>query len=146
MFVDARETAPASATPAAYLDENGELNRDRAANGPWSAGIPGLPAALVHLAQKYGRLPLKTTLAPAIRIAREGFEIYARLENGYGSRREVMERYRGTRAVFLADGDAAEGGRDLQAARPGAHAGTAGCEGLRRLLPRRNRQEAAGRR
>jgi gamma-glutamyltranspeptidase/glutathione hydrolase len=104
IFVDARETAPASATPAAFLDEQGELNRDRATNGPWSAGIPGLPAALVHLAQKYGRLPLQTTLAPAIRLAREGFEIYPRLEKGYASRREVMERYRGTRAVFLADG------------------------------------------
>ncbi|MGH8077309.1 MAG: gamma-glutamyltransferase, partial [Lysobacter sp.] len=104
VFVDARETAPAAATPAAYLDENGELNRDRATNGPWSAGIPGLPAALVHLAQHYGKLPLKTSLAPAIRIAREGFPIYARLEKGYGSRRAVMERYPGTRAVFLADG------------------------------------------
>ena len=104
VFVDARETAPGSATPASYLDENGELNRDRATNGPWSAGIPGLPAALVHLAQRYGRLPLKTSLAPAIRVAREGFPIYARLESGYASRRAVMERYRGTRAVFLADG------------------------------------------
>jgi gamma-glutamyltranspeptidase/glutathione hydrolase len=104
IFVDARETAPASATPAAFLDKEGELNRDRATNGPWSAGIPGLPAAFVHLAQNYGRLPLTTTLAPAIRLAREGFEIYPRLEKGYASRRSVMERYRGTRAVFLADG------------------------------------------
>ncbi|MFC5570759.1 gamma-glutamyltransferase [Lysobacter yangpyeongensis] len=104
IFVDARETAPASATPAAFLDAGGELDRDRATNGPWSAGIPGLPAALVHLASKYGRLPLATSLAPAIRVAREGFPIYPRLEKGYASRRAVMERYRGTRAVFLADG------------------------------------------
>lgn len=104
VFLDARETAPAAATPAAYLDEDGGLNRDRATNGPWSAGIPGLPAGLVHLARHYGRLPLKTSLAPAIRIARDGFPVYARLESGYGSRRAVMERYRGTRAVFLADG------------------------------------------
>ncbi|QSX77183.1 gamma-glutamyltransferase [Agrilutibacter solisilvae] len=105
VFVDARETAPESATPQAYLDGQGELDRDRATNGPWSAGIPGLPAALVHVSSKYGRLPLATALAPAIRVAREGFEIYPRMEKGYASRREVMERYRGTRAVFLADGD-----------------------------------------
>lgn len=104
IFVDARETAPAAATPAAFLDAKGELNRDRATNGPWSAGIPGLPAALVHLAQNYGHLPLKTTLAPAIHLARDGFSIYPRLEKGYATRRAVMERYRGTRAVFLADG------------------------------------------
>ena len=114
IFLDARETAPAAATPQAYLDAKGELNRDRATNGPWSAGIPGLPAALVHLSQKYGRLPLATTMAPAIRVAREGFEVYPRLEKGYGSRREVMERYRGTREVFLADGNAPAVGEVLR--------------------------------
>lgn len=105
VFIDAREVAPEAATPEVYLDENGDLDRDRATNGPWSAGIPGLPAALVHIAENYGTLPLETTLAPAIRIAREGFPVYERLERGYLSRREVMERYPGTRALFLADGD-----------------------------------------
>ena len=114
VFVDAREIAPEAATPAAYLDENGELDRNRATNGPWSAGIPGLPAALVHLAQEYGELPLSTTLAPAIRIAREGFPIYERLERGYARRSEVMERYRGTREVFLADGDPPQVGETLK--------------------------------
>jgi gamma-glutamyltranspeptidase/glutathione hydrolase len=114
VFIDARETAPAAATPEAYLDRNGDLDRDRATNGPWSAGIPGLPAALVHLADEYGELPLSTTLAPAIRIAREGFPVYERLEKGYARRREVMERYRGTRAVFLADGDPPQVGETLR--------------------------------
>ncbi|MDQ3229070.1 MAG: gamma-glutamyltransferase [Pseudomonadota bacterium] len=106
VFIDARETAVAAATPQKYLDKNGELDRDRAENGAWAAGIPGLPAAFVHLQKRYGRLPLKTTLAPAIRIAAEGFPVYARLARGYASRREVMERYPGTRAVFLANGAA----------------------------------------
>lgn len=114
VFVDAREIAPESATPAAYLDEKGELDRDRATNGPWSAGIPGLPAALVHLSEKYGRLPLSKTLAPAIRVARDGFEVYPRLEKGYGGRRAVMERYRGTREVFLADGSPPKTGETLR--------------------------------
>jgi len=114
VFVDAREIAPEAATPEAYLDENGDLDRNRATNGPWSAGIPGLPAALVHLAQEYGELPLTTTLAPAIRIAREGFPIYERLERGYARRSEVMERYRGTREVFLADGDPPQVGETLK--------------------------------
>ncbi|MEO5623642.1 MAG: gamma-glutamyltransferase, partial [Dokdonella sp.] len=114
VFLDARETAPKAATPVAYLDQAGELDRDRATNGPWSAGIPGLPAALVHLARKHGRLPLKITLAPATRLAREGFPVYARMAKGYASRREVMERYPGTRAVFLADGDALEVGEMLK--------------------------------
>ncbi|AWV06751.1 gamma-glutamyltransferase [Marilutibacter maris] len=110
VFVDARETAPAAATPEAFLDADGNLDRDRSVNGPWSAGIPGLPAALVHVAQTYGRLPLKQSLAPAIRIAREGFPVYERMARGYAARRGVMERYPGTRAVFLADGDTVEEG------------------------------------
>ncbi|GHB98626.1 gamma-glutamyltranspeptidase [Thermomonas carbonis] len=104
VFVDARETAPAAATPQAYLDKEGQLDRDRAQNGPWSAGIPGLPAALVHVAERHGRLPLVQSLAPAIRIAKEGFPVYGRLARGYAERREVMERYPGTREVFLRNG------------------------------------------
>ncbi|AZR34660.1 gamma-glutamyltransferase [Xanthomonas vasicola] len=104
MMLDARETAPASATEAQFLDKKGELDRDRSVNGPWSAGIPGLPAALVELADKHGRLPLKQSLAPSIRIATEGFPVYARMAKGYASRREVMERYPGTREVYLRGG------------------------------------------
>ncbi|MEO6102636.1 MAG: gamma-glutamyltransferase, partial [Pseudoxanthomonas sp.] len=104
VFVDARETAPASATPAVYLDANGELDNDKARNGPLSAGIPGLPAGLVHVAKKFGRLPLSESLAPAIRLARNGFEFYPRMVDSYAQRRAVMERFEGTRKVYLADG------------------------------------------
>ena len=113
VFVDAREVAPLSATPAFYLDSKGELDRDKAENGAASAGIPGLPAGLVHIAKKYGRLPLAQSLAPAIRIARQGFPVYDRIAKQYGERREAMERYASTRAVYLADGDAPEVGETL---------------------------------
>ena len=104
VFVDARETAPAAATPERFLDKDGKLDPDRAQNGPWSAGIPGLPAMLVHVAETYGRLPLAQSLAPAIRIARDGFPVYARMARGYAIKRKVMERYPGTRAVFSPNG------------------------------------------
>ncbi|TAK37916.1 MAG: gamma-glutamyltransferase [Lysobacteraceae bacterium] len=114
VFLDARETAPQAATPEAYLDAEGNLDTDRAEHGPWSAGLPGLPAALVKLAAEYGRLPLSRTLAPAIRIAEEGFPVYRRLERGYAGKREVLERYPGTRALFLADGDPPKVGEVLK--------------------------------
>jgi gamma-glutamyltranspeptidase/glutathione hydrolase len=114
VFLDARETSPQSATAAEYLDANGDLDPDKSQNGPWSAGIPGLPAALVALAGKYGKLPLKTTLAPGVRIAHDGVPIDARLQKGYGSRRAVVGRYPGTRAVFLADGDPPQVGETLR--------------------------------
>ncbi len=104
VMLDARETSPESATPERFLDKNGALDRDRSVNGPWSAGIPGLPALLVQVAREHGRLPLKDSLAPAIRIATDGFPVYARMANGYAMRREVMERYPGTREVYLRNG------------------------------------------
>jgi len=113
IMIDARETAPASATAAAYLDAKGELDRDKAENGPMSAGIPGLPAGLVHLSKRYGRLPLSDSLAPAIRIARNGFDVYRRMAIQYAERKDVMERYEGTRRVYLADGDGLEVGEKL---------------------------------
>ncbi|WP_196480072.1 gamma-glutamyltransferase, partial [Xanthomonas translucens] len=44
VMLDAREVAPESATADKFLDAKGALDRDRSVNGPWSAGIPGLPA------------------------------------------------------------------------------------------------------
>ena len=104
VFIDAREMAPASVTMEKYLTADGEFDRDRAENGAWAAGLPGLPAAFVHVAKQYGKLPLRESLAPAIRIARDGFPVYGRFARGYQARREVMERYAGTREVFLVDG------------------------------------------
>ena len=114
LFLDAREIAPEAATPEVYLDAEGNLDPGKAESGPWSAGLPGLPAALVKLANEHGRLPLSRTLAPAIRIAEEGFPVYARLERGYAGKREVLERYPGTRALFLADGDPPKVGETLR--------------------------------
>lgn len=104
LFLDARETSPASATPDKYLDKAGNLDEEKSQNGPWSAGIPGLPAALVELAGKHGRLPLQRSLQPAIRIAREGFPVYGRMARGYKQRMQVMRRYPGTREVYERNG------------------------------------------
>lgn len=75
VFVDARETAPAASTRDMYLDENGEPIRRASLSGPLAAGIPGLPAALEHIARNYGKLPLAQSLAPAIRLARDGLPV-----------------------------------------------------------------------
>ena len=73
-MIDARETAPAAVDPKDYLKADGNPDRDHSLNGPLSAAIPGEPAALVWLAKNYGNLPLSKSLAPAIRIARDGFK------------------------------------------------------------------------
>ncbi len=100
VFLDAREQSPESATPDKFLDKAGNLDPKKSQDGPWSAGIPGLPAALVEMATKYGKLSLKQDLQPAIRIATEGFPIYARMASGYASRRAEMLQFPGTREVY----------------------------------------------
>ena len=82
IMIDAREKAPLAAHAKLYLDDNGEPIKGASINGPLAAGIPGEPAGLVHLAKHYGRLKLSQSLAPAIKIARDGFavdEIYRKM-------------------------------------------------------------------
>ncbi|MGA9341449.1 MAG: gamma-glutamyltransferase [Rhodanobacteraceae bacterium] len=110
VMLDARETAPAAVAAKEYLDAAGKLDRDKALNGPLSAAIPGEPAALVWLAGHYGKLPLKQSLAPAIRIARDGFQPDARFLRELGYRKEVMQRYPASTALFLPDGQLPKAG------------------------------------
>nr|WP_043740900.1 gamma-glutamyltransferase [Thioalkalivibrio nitratireducens] len=71
-MLDARETAPAAAHRDLFLDDTGKPVPGLSLDGALAAAIPGMPAALVHLAEYYGRLPLGASLAPAIRLAEEG--------------------------------------------------------------------------
>lgn len=101
--VDGRETAPGEAHAAMYLDEQGEPIPGRSTEGPLAAGIPGSPAALVHVSERYGKLPLAQVLAPAIRLAREGFPLYERMRLGLDFKAAQLGRWPGG-AVFL-EGD-----------------------------------------
>ncbi len=78
VMVDGRERAPAASTADMYLDKNGDPVPGASLYGALAAGIPGTPAAIDHLARHYGLLPLRTSLAPAIRAAEEGFAAYPR--------------------------------------------------------------------
>ena len=109
-FIDARETAPAAVNTKDYLNADGSPNRDTALNGPLSAGIPGEPAGLVWLAEHYGKLPLKVSLAPAIRLARDGFKLDSRLADAIASRQKDIRRWPASAEKFLPGGKApAEG-------------------------------------
>ena len=105
VFVDARETAPAAATRDMYLDENGEPVRSASLSGPLAAGIPGLPAALEHIAAKYGRLPLAQSLAPAIRLAREGLPVTERTQRLMRAVPRMGSPSAAFRQIFLPGGE-----------------------------------------
>jgi gamma-glutamyltranspeptidase/glutathione hydrolase len=105
VMIDARETAPAGILPRHLFDAAGNPLPGVTTRGGTAAAIPGLPAGLEHLAQRYGSLPLTTTLAPAIRLAREGFKTdrrYARI----AQLREAMLHATKETALFLDNGHA----------------------------------------
>ena len=103
IFLDARETAPAAATTGMYLDSDGEPLPRATYTGPLAAGIPGLPAALVHLSENYGRLPLSVSLAPAIELAEAGFRATPRMLLGLKFRRSAYDISPAFKEVFIPD-------------------------------------------
>jgi gamma-glutamyltranspeptidase/glutathione hydrolase len=110
VMLDAREAAFTGSSSKLYEDSNGKPDRDKSINGPLAAAIPGEPAALVYLAQHYGKLPLSKSLAPAIRVARAGFEPDDRFLSALRERADVIARYPGSAALLLPDGKPPQAG------------------------------------
>jgi gamma-glutamyltranspeptidase / glutathione hydrolase len=104
-MLDGREKAPLAASRDMYLDDKGEVIPGLSMNGPLAAGIPGEPAALAYLGSHYGRLPLSKTLAPAIRLAHDGFPVTEHYRRMAGFRLEVLRRYPQSAAIFLKDNE-----------------------------------------
>lgn len=72
-FLDFRETAPAAATSGMYLDADGNVVRGASTNGWRAVAVPGSVAGLDAALTQYGTLPRAQVMAPAIRLARDGF-------------------------------------------------------------------------
>jgi gamma-glutamyltranspeptidase/glutathione hydrolase len=104
-MLDAREKAPGASSRDMYLDKAGNPIDNASTAGSLAAGIPGEPAAFEYLAVKFGKLPLRESLQPAIRLARGGFPLYARLQGGLRFKREAILQSPDAAKVFLtADG------------------------------------------
>lgn len=104
VFVDAREKAPLSAHRDMYLNDKGEIQVEASINGPRAAGIPGQAAAFAHLARLYGRLPLATSLAPAIQLAKDGFPAHRVYLDMLKVRKINLSRYPDSHRIFLNNG------------------------------------------
>lgn len=102
-MIDAREKAPGAATRDMFLDAHGKPVPGLSTQSALAAGIPGEPAGLGLLAAKYGRLPLKASLQPAIRLARAGFPVYERLQEGIRGKLAVLRRSPDAARIFLDD-------------------------------------------
>jgi gamma-glutamyltranspeptidase/glutathione hydrolase len=114
VMVDGREQAPGAAHKDMYLDKDGNVNRDLAVNGPMAGGIPGEIAGLEHLAKNYGRLPLSTSLQPAIRLATEGFPVDKKYNAMMGWRIDKIKQWPAAAEFLLADGEVPEIGHIIK--------------------------------
>ncbi len=101
VMIDGREKAPLAATMDMYLDSRGEVIPGLSVDGPLAAGIPGVPAALEHIARHYGRLPLSVSLGPAIVLARDGFPVDAVYRRMATFRLEALRASEAASAQFL---------------------------------------------
>lgn len=115
VMIDARETAPAAAREQHYLDSEGRPLAEATTRGGRAVAVPGLAAGLVHLAARYGSLPLEVLLAPAIRLARDGFEVDPRYARIAQLREAYLREGEGTLG-FLSDGRAPAPGTVLRQA------------------------------
>jgi gamma-glutamyltranspeptidase/glutathione hydrolase len=103
-FLDYREKAPAAATADMYLDAQGNVIEGASDYGYKAIGVPGSVAGMVYAEQKYGKLTLHQVMAPAIRLAREGYAL------SWGEARDFQDdKYLGkfaeSRRIFQRDGN-----------------------------------------
>ena len=110
---DARETAPAAATPELFLENGRPMPWIEASETGRAVGVPGLVQLLEVLHGRHGRLAWRALFRPAIRLAREGFAVSPRLA---GLTRRLRGRLARTEAgaVFLREGRPLEAGEILR--------------------------------
>lgn len=102
--LDFRERAPLKATPKMYLDAQGKVRRGASENGYESVAVPGTIAGLSEVQKKYGKLPWKTVVAPAIQLAESGFPVSARFVDATATRTEMQRLNPAARAIFTHSG------------------------------------------
>ncbi|MGA7361217.1 MAG: gamma-glutamyltransferase, partial [Candidatus Sulfotelmatobacter sp.] len=102
-FLDYREKAPAAAKADMYLDAQGNVIENASAIGYKAIGVPGSVAGMVYAEQEFGKLTLKQVMAPAIRLAREGYPL------SWGEARDLHDKYltqfAESRRIFQRDGN-----------------------------------------
>jgi gamma-glutamyltranspeptidase/glutathione hydrolase len=110
--IDYREMAPAAAFPEMYIDSAGKLTKAGIV-GRAASGVPGAVAGLTAALAKYGSMPLEKVMAPAIRLASEGFEIDSALASSW-AKDSAVRRFAGAALLIPGGVPLARGARLVQ--------------------------------
>lgn len=101
--LDYRETAPAAATRDMFLDSAGNLT-ERSVIGPLAAGVPGVVAGLAAMHARYGHLPWRDLVIPAVELARQGFVVDSVRALTYAEQAPKLRRFPYTASLYLPGG------------------------------------------
>ena len=98
--IDYREKAPMAATRDMFLDTTGAFVPERSQRGYLASGVPGTVAGLLQAHTRYGQIPLERVLAPAIRLADEGFTLSRRQADRFNAFYHDFAAYPATQKYF----------------------------------------------
>ena len=102
-FVDYREKAPASATADMYLDKQGNVIPRMSLEGFQASGVPGSVAGMVYAEKHWGKLGLAKVMAPAIKLARDGYPLS--YEDAHAMRSPLLAKFPESHRIFQRDGN-----------------------------------------
>ncbi|MGW7051560.1 gamma-glutamyltransferase [Streptomyces sp. NPDC054887] len=102
--VDGRETAPLSADESLFLENGKPIPFDQAMTSGLSVGTPGTPATWDTVLGKWGTKPLRTLLAPAEKLAREGFTVDSTFRSQTAANEARFRDFPDTAELFLPGG------------------------------------------
>lgn len=103
-FLDYREVAPGRAARDMYVGANGKLDPEASTIGYKSIAVPGTVAGLELALKTYGTMKLSEVMAPAIRLAENGFAVSPKLAKEFEGERKDLQRFSVSRRIFLKDG------------------------------------------
>lgn len=98
---DFRETAPRLAHAKMFLDPSGNPVPEKSLTGALAVAVPGHVAGVLEIHKKYGRLPLSKVMAPAIRMAESGIQIYPALSQAISTSKNKLALFPDSRKIFL---------------------------------------------
>ncbi|MDE1893749.1 MAG: gamma-glutamyltransferase [Xanthomonadaceae bacterium] len=104
VFLDFREKAPLKATPTMYQDASGKVIPGKSTGSYLGVGVPGTVMGMDAALKKYGSMPLRELIAPAIKLARDGFVLQQGDINILNERAKDFARYPNVAATFLNHG------------------------------------------
>jgi gamma-glutamyltranspeptidase/glutathione hydrolase len=113
-FFDYREVAPGKATRDMYIGKDGKLDEVASVIGYKSVAVPGTVAGLELVLKNYGTMKLADVMAPAIRLAEEGFPISEKLVREFEEERKELEQFPASQRIFLNGGKMWKAGDTLK--------------------------------